>query len=31
VAGPETATRLLGWLVLHDPDGSDGAIVTEQA
>jgi hypothetical protein len=31
VVGPETATRLLGWLVRHDPDGSDGAIVTEQA
>ncbi len=31
VAGPEAATRLLGWLVRHDPDGNDGAIVTEQA
>jgi hypothetical protein len=31
VAGPDAANRLLGWLVRHDPDGSDGAIVTEQA
>jgi DNA primase len=31
VAGPDAAERLLGWLKLHDPDGNDGAIVTEQA
>jgi DNA primase len=31
VVGPETATLLLKWLVRHDPDGSDGAIVTEQS
>jgi DNA primase len=31
IAGPDAASRLLGWLVRHDPDGSDGAIVTEQA
>jgi DNA primase len=31
VAGPDAATLLLRWLVRHDPDGNDGAIVTEQA
>jgi DNA primase len=31
VAGPDAATRLLGWLVRHDPDGNAPMEVTEQS